>query len=680
MTFKTFAAAVLANHMLNSKSELFVVDTQDLFTTYLLAFPEGTDPIYRVRTVHDCNADKNFIRRLGNLVSLNADGTRRSCWSGLHDMPYPYNEVAKRLDEVVRQAPIVSVFRTKEKAFGSAPNYDNHDPSIRWEHFSGKVADRHYSVQPDKVRGERDAIAQVLRRGLDEIRPDDMDAVLDLIEAKALYRGDEHKSSIIAFANLVQEYRKASDRDAFVWSNLDNKNARFRNTVIGTLLTDLAEGVELEKAVKKFEAKVAPENYKRPTALITPKMIDQAVATLDALGLSEAIERRYAVIEDVSVNDVLFVDNEVRGRMKGGIADLLMGSAKVKGVTLAKDPTPISIEAFMALGAKKVELVIGNDQQRNFVSLTAPQHADAGKLFKWDNDFAWMYDGELADTGMRDRVAAAGGRIDGPFRFTHSWNHEGRENQSLMDLHVFMPGNEHHDDGRRDATYGRGRRVGWNNRQDTMSGAKQDVDYTDAAKPGYIPIENIAFPSIGKMPVGKYICKVHNWSHRGTNRGGFKAEIELNGTIYQYDYAKPLVNHEWVTVAEVTLGIDGQFSIEHKLTSSSTPTTKWGVKTLTPVRVDTIMFSPNYWEGAGNVGNKHWLFMLDGCVNPEATRGFLNEFLIGSLDPHRKVFEVLSSKTKCPPSDRQLSGVGFSSTRGDTVIAIADGRSYKVQF
>jgi hypothetical protein len=681
MTFKTFAAAVLANHMLNSKSELFVVDTGDLFETYLAAFPEGTDPIYRVRTVHDCNADKNFIRRLGNLVSLNADGTRRSCWSGLHDMPYPYNEVAKRLDEVVRQAPILSVFRTKEKAFGSAPNYDNHDPSIRWEHFSGKVADRHYSTMPDKVRGERDAIAQVLRRGLDESVRSNFDDVLELIEAKALYRGEEHVAAIKAFRDLHLKYATASDKDAFVWSNLDNKNARFRNTVIGTLLTDLADGVELEKAVKKFEAKVAPENYKRPTALITPKMIDQAVATLDALGLSEAIERRYAVIEDVSVNDVLFVDNEVRGRMKGGLADLLMGSAKVKGVTLAKDPTPISIEDFMGLGAKKIELVIGNDQQRNFVSLTAPQHADAPRqLFKWDNGFAWMYDGELADTGMRDRVAAAGGRVDGPFRFTHSWNHEGRENQSLMDLHVFMPGNEHARTAtNRHDSYGTGRRIGWNHRQDTLSGAKQDVDYTAAAPAGYVPIENIAFPDLAKMPEGKYICKVHNWSYRGTNRGGFKAEIELNGTIYQYDYPKPTQQKEWVTVAEITLR-NGQFEIDHKIPSTSTPTTKWGVKTLTPVRVDTVMLSPNYWDGAGNVGNKHWLFMLDGCVNPEATRGFLNEYLIGSLDPHRKVFEVLSSKTKCPPSDRQLSGIGFSSTRGDMVIAIADGRSYKVQF
>jgi len=80
MTFKTFSKAVHANYATLAKNELFVVDVADLFASYLAAFPDGTDPIYRVRTVHDCNADKNFVRRLGHVVSLDADGTRRSVW------------------------------------------------------------------------------------------------------------------------------------------------------------------------------------------------------------------------------------------------------------------------------------------------------------------------------------------------------------------------------------------------------------------------------------------------------------------------------------------------------------------------------------------------------------------------------------------------------------------------
>jgi len=677
MSFSIFADAVHAQYNSMAKNELFVVDVEDIFASYLAAFPEGTNPIFRQRTEHDCNCCKNFIRNLGRLIELRPDGTRRSAWSGLHDLPEPYRTVASRLEMLVLQAPIVSVYRTKERQYGTEQNRDNHDINIVWKHFHGRVADKHFSAQPDKLRGERDAIHQVLNRGLNEITDGDIATVLDLIEAKALYRGEEHVKSIKEFRLLRQQYVMAVDREAFVWSNLDNKAARFRNTVIGTLLVDLAEGVELEKAVKKFEAKVAPENYKRPTALITPKMIEQAVATLQELGLEDAVERRYAVIEDVNVTDVLFVDNEVRGKMKGGLTDLLMGSAKVKSQTSSKDAKPISIGDFMKLGASQISLMLSNEQLANFVSLTAPKHADTGRLLAWKNDFAWMYDGELADTGMRERVKAAGGRVDGPFRFTHSWNHEGRENQSLMDLHVLFPGSGQPEQGQHSLPGAN--RVGWDRRTDGLTGGKQDVDYTDAAPVGYIPIENIAFPEVRRMPEGVYNCYIHNWSRRGTNRGGFKAQIELNGVVYDYDYAPPMALNEWVHVAAVTLK-NGQFSIDHKIPSSSSPTEKWGVKTLTPVRVDTILLSPNHWDGAGAVGNKHWFFMLDGCKNPDSTRGFLNEYLRGDLAPHRKVFEVLSSKTKCPPSDSQLSGVGFSSTRRDKVIAIADGRTYEVEF
>jgi hypothetical protein len=110
---------------------------------------------------------------------------------------------------------------------------------------------------------------------------------------------------------------------------------------------------------------------------------------------------------------------------------------------------------------------------------------------------------------------------------------------------------------------------------------------------------------------------------------------------------------------------------------------KWGVKTEQFTKVDTLMVSPNFWDGQA-VGNKHYIFALAGCKNPEPTRGIYNEFLRADLHDHRKVFEVLGAKTMCPPTDAQVSGVGFSSTRGDKVLinvtSAGSRRSYNVQF
>ena len=73
--------------------------------------------------------------------------------------------------------------------------------------------------------------------------------------------------------------------------------------------------------------------------------------------------------------------------------------------------------------------------------------------------------------------------------------------------------------------------------------------------------------------------------------------------------------------------------------------------------------------------------MLKGCKNPNPVRGIYNEFLRPDLEKHRKVFEVLGAKTKCQPTEQQISGVGFSTSRGDAVTVVVNGaRAYNINF
>lgn len=167
MDFKPFAAAVHARYTELAKNELFVADVGDIFASYLAAFPEGTNPIFRERTVYDCQCCKQFIRKLGVLVALTPKGTVKSIWDDL-DLPEPYNAVAERLSKLVRQAPIRTVFRSKERSYSTDHNYDT-KTNERWEHFHGEVAAKHYTSEPDTKRSEIEAVEQVLRRGLDEI-------------------------------------------------------------------------------------------------------------------------------------------------------------------------------------------------------------------------------------------------------------------------------------------------------------------------------------------------------------------------------------------------------------------------------------------------------------------------------------------------------------------------------
>lgn len=673
--FDVFSRAVHKQFTEMSKRELFTVPIADAFEHYLRAFPPFTNPTYRVRTVHDCQCCKQFIRRLGCLVNL-VDGEVVTVWDNL-DLPEPYRTVATAMGHYVRSHPIETVFRTKERQYGTEYNFDT-KTNDRHDHFYGEVEDKHFVAKdPDTKRGEREAVFQVMQRGLKEIKADDLATVIDLIESNALYRGEEHKEAVIGFRDLQQRQLASNDLTKFVWEHLDDRYARFRNTVIGTLLTDLAEGKDLEHAVKAFETKVAPANYKRPTAVITQKMIDQAVETINALDLGGAIYRRYARLSDVSVNDVLFVDKSSRGKMKDGVAALLADSAKPQPIDVKK-AIPITATEFVQTilsTTTTLGLFLENRHTGNFVSLTGGDGPE--RLFKWNNNFAWSYAGELADSDLRRRVQALGGRVDGVLRFSHTWNYDKR-NASLMDLHVFMPGSSKHEDGCHDR-YPSGQRVGWNQRSDSVSGGVQDVDYVQAAPEGYVPVENTTFPSLDRLKEGTYVFKIHNWQFREPTRGGFRAEIECGGQVYQYEMDKSLKQKEWVTVATATLK-NGVFTVNHVLPCGTSSQEKWGVKTETVVPVTSVMNSPNHW-GDQAVGAKHLIFALEGCKNPEGTRGIYNEFLRGDLDKHRKVFETLAAKTKVKPADDQISGVGFTQARGDSVTVVVNGkRSYTISF
>lgn len=96
------------------------------------------------------------------------------------------------------------------------------------------------------------------------------------------------------------------------------------------------------------------------------------------------------------------------------------------------------------------------------------------------------------------------------------------------------------------------------------------------------------------------------------------------------------------------------------------------------MKVTTVTLSPNYW-GTNAVGNKHVFFVLDGCKSDEALRGIYNEFLHPRLEEHRKVFEVIGDKTKCAPTEKHLAGLGFSSTKKDSIlIRVCSGKTRRL--
>lgn len=691
--FTNFKAAVAKQFARMQKHAMFRTNTDKdaLYGLYLSSFPEGSNPLFRTRTEHDCSCCKSFIRSVGNAVAI-IDGKLETIWNVKVPGEPAYQVVTDAMAKYVRSMPITDVFFHFEKTAGTDKNFEQllSGETQQWNHFFANIEPRFVKKGadiPSALAVPRDA-AQVFGRALNELSLESIDTVLELIAQGSLYRGEEHKFVLTEFRKLHVAYAKLGtkeEKELFIWSNIGSiagSVTGIRNTVIGSLLIDLSKGDDLDAAVRSFEAKVAPANYKRPTALVTPAMIKKAKEQLEELGLTSAMQRRHANLRDITVNNILFANRNATKAMTGDVFDDLIASAKPNLKSLGKIEE-VSIERFMAEilpKAQSLEVLLENRHTANLVSLIAPVDATAGQLFKWDNGFSWAYNGSLADSDMRQAVAAKGGRVDGVFRFTHQWNY-GKRNASLMDLHVFMPGNGMSTHDGKDDQYGNETRVGWNHRNHHASGGTQDVDYTAAAPEGYVPVENITFPDINRMPEGRYVCKIHNWSLRSPTQGGFKAEIEFGGQVFEYEYDKPMANKEWKTVAVVTLK-NKQFTIEHHIPPAATSKAVWGLTSQTLQPVGLMLLSPNHWNDTP-VGNKHFFFMLEGAKAEQPARGFFNEFLKDELTPHRKVFEIVGSKMKVEGTDDQLSGLGFSSTqRNDLVVKVggAFNRTIKIVF
>lgn len=666
--FSKFKEAIQRQFSKMEDLPLFVVDAtkDELWNTYLQSFPDGTNPIFKERAEHDCNCCKQFIRDLGKVVAVK-NNELISVW----DIKIPgfYQEVADGMAALIQSKKIMNTLLRDSKHVGTDFNHHQEEDGTitKWEHFYCELP-KEYAVRKDTI-GPRHSTEQankhVFQRSMEELTLDSAEIVMDLINQNSLYRGAEHKAVVQTFIKEKKTYNDLSEdqRNTHCWvvSLGMGGSAKIKNTVIGTLLADISEGVELDAAVSSFEAKVAPLNYKRPTALITQGMIAKAQDKVAALGLSDALPRRYAVAEDLTINNVLFADRSVKPAMN--VFDELAETVAVNPKKFSK-VEEVNIDKFIndvLPSVTGIELLVENKHINNMVSLISPVNQDVNPIFKWGNNFSWAYAGEVTDS-IKERVKQAGGNVTGVLRCSLSWF-----NYDDLDISVVEPS---------------GNRIFFNDKVNHATGGRLDVDMNANVGNSREAVENITWPKKEAMLEGKYKVVVHNYSLRETNGVGFDAEIEHDGVIHSFHYPKAVGNNERVTVAEFTFSKQEGISFLSSLESTQASKEAWGITTNSFQKVNMVMNSPNHWDGE-ETGNKHWFFMLEDCRNDDNARGFFNEFLRNDLNEHRKVFEVLGSKMKAETSDNQLSGLGFSSTQSNSVTCRITGktnRTIKITF
>ncbi len=689
---------------MSKTGKLFRVELtgQQVWDLYLGSFSKEDDPIFRDpnSSSHNCNHCKNFIRRYGNIVSVDENCDTVTMFDV--DAGDELKNTAKVLSQAIKASKISEVFFETFNELNSLP-YESCSKSnsifqlgviSNPKRYTKEEAEKFGVVKPNEVRtfnhlhlfvnkefvdmsgnsveslmgNYRDA-KNVFQRAMETISLDTLNLVKDLINQGSLLDGATHLYKIEQIIPLKKEYDNlaANQRNNWCWvKSFKLPFAKFRNELIGVLCSELSEGDELNKACQSWNKRVDPANYMKVTAPITKKQIEEAKTFVEENGYTESFNRRFATIDDIKVSEILH-SNVGKGEIKSvSIFDGVKSTSTRHKRNEFDGVEEVSIEKFMKdilPSCSSVEAFIANNYEGNFVSLTTSDNSESKPIFKWSNNYSWTFNGNLAGKSqIKEEVKSKGGKVDGVLRFSMMWA-DGNGDNSDLDLHCIEPNKNE---------------IYFSNKVSRYTLGNLDVDITQPN--GRLSVENITYPSLSKMADGVYVLFIHQFAERSSK--GFRAEIEFNGEVYSYEYKIPLTNKLNVPIAEVTLK-NGQFSIVHKLPESSISSKEiYGLETNQFHKVNLVCLSPNHW-GDNNTGNKHYFFMLDRCKSSSSIRSFHNENLLPELAQHRKVLEVLGTTNMIESADKQLSGVGFNATVKDELVVRLQGthkRVVKIKF
>jgi hypothetical protein len=683
-----------------------------LWELYINSFKKEDDPVFRdpSSSTHNCNNDRNFVKKYGNIVALK-DNKIVSLWDLDLTKDNPYYNSCLTMSKALTEGSISSLF-VETWNWLNVSNYEKTNKnqnifqignSISLKRYTPEEAEKYGRVEAGKVyefnhlhaflpkkyvdfldnsieriNGENNATRQLFEKTI-SIPVETLELVRDLIQQGSLLRGDMYLSKVLEVIKLKKQYDKLNENEKSNWLWLNFKTipyARFANELIGTTCIELAEGKDINKVCKDFNMRIDPANYNKAKSPVTPQMIALAEKTIMELGYDNSFERKFATIDDIDVSEIKHsnINNTVEKPVglfgKAGIPTTNQFN-RHKRAEFDKVES-VDINKFMSdilPNATSIEVFLENRMEGNLVSLFTTKDKTAKNLFKWGNPFSWTYNGNLSGKSMiKENVKVAGGNVEGILRASMIWNESGSDNSDL-DLWCKQPNGE---------------LIGYStpyrkDRSNLFSGSGGQLDLDNTNPGNKVGVENIYFKSLNQMRNGVYEFWVNQYSSR--NSQGFKFEIEADGEIYNYEYNNRLTSNEKVHVATVIL-TNGVFTINHRLPHTQSNKTIWNLETNQFHKVNLVCTSPNHW-GDNNIGTKEYFFMLQDCKSDEPMRAFHVDQLNSELMNNRKAIDLLGNYKLVEPSNNQLSGVGFNSTVRDEIIVKVKGshqRLLKIQF
>lgn len=638
------------------KLQLFRVRLdKPLSIAFLNAIPEAED----ARQHYNCNCCKTFIDRYGSIVTIDPKtGEQRAM---IWDIEVPdffkasVDAVVKLVDKGNIHKPFISDEGTLGRQESDVELSDGQ--SWTWTHMYVQLP-REYvhtrtDITPNQIMALHKENHGLLSRSIRDFNEDHVRTAIKVLKSGSLFRGERFIPMLEWFLDILigENSSEVKNKKNLRWLAVVNAPAgfvRIRSSMVGTLLEDIAEGMDFDTIKKRFEEKMA--NYMNSIADPTAGGIAQAEKVVEELGIAPSLRRRYARFEEIPASAKIWADTgfvapvvETKEEKPAGV----FGHLEVKNPKPVQAKLPeldiparkITWEKFqrdIMPNAQSIEAMVSDP--RRMMGLVTSAVEDAKNIIRWDNPFTWYYHGGI-DVNIKERVEAAGGKYeDNIIRASLIW-----ENRTDLDIHCITPLGEHIHFGSK-----RGRE------------GYLDVD-ANVHGETMTPVENIRFANSASN--GRYKFIVHNYTDRNGMKNPFKVELDINGEIYTYEHDGYLAAKEQITVFEFDY-VAGNVKMITDLHQSVGGRDIWGIESKTFAKVQAIIDSPNLWgERKHTESGEHTFFILEGAKDESQGKGkgFFVETLTSDLRQIRKVLNAYAKSTPIEGIDEgNVFGLGFS--------------------
>jgi hypothetical protein len=370
----TLQAKFLAN-IENGSKPLFTTDADGLFAAYLETFPVDK------RQYHNCHACKTFMERFGGLVTIGPDGSMASAIWDEEDAPVEYRDGITAVAKIVRRSKVTGVFLSSHEVWGR--------PSTGvWHHFAvtppASIKYSRATQNAGQMMAEKKEDFITVTRALNEFTEPMIKQAVTLLKTDALYRSEKVLGQAEWLAKLHADRSTTRGQAAanVLWLAVALAPAGFchpRSSMIGTLLEDIAAGLDYDDVSKKFAAKMHPLQYQRPQAAPTAGEIAAAEKIMAQLA------RRFCRVDEVKAIWKPAVQKEAES--KGGIFGHLTPKGKSAPSALQMPVITMTWTKFAATvlpGAEKIEFYASLSRE-GYAALVTAVNPEAPPILQWDS-------------------------------------------------------------------------------------------------------------------------------------------------------------------------------------------------------------------------------------------------------------------------------------------------------